>query len=87
MRATAGVKAAIFAVPSRVTAPVTGVTPGPARVKVVMLIVLGCIASLNVAVTTVLGQTPATPFGGVTEITVGGGGAAHAAAAVIKVHT
>jgi hypothetical protein len=29
-------------------------------------------ASLKVAVTTVLGQTPVTPFTGVSEITVGG---------------
>ena len=34
--------------------------------------VAGFIASLKVAVTTVLGQTPTEPLGGVTEITVGG---------------
>jgi|ERR1017187_878646 hypothetical protein len=78
-----GVNAAILPVPSRVTTPVT---PG-ATVKVVVLMVTGFIASLNVAVITVLGQTPAAPFRGVTEITVGGGGGAHAAAAVVKVHT
>ena len=41
-------------------------------------------ASLKVAVTTVLGQMPVARFGGVTEITVGG---AHGALAVVKVHT
>src|ERR1700680_2108392 len=44
-------------------------------------------ASLNVAVITVLGHTPAAPPGGVTEITVGGGGATHDVAAVVKVQT
>jgi hypothetical protein len=48
------------------------VVPGPIKVKVVALIVAGFIASLKVAVTTVLGQTPTIAFGGVTEITVGG---------------
>ena len=45
------------------------------------MIVAGFIASLKVAVTAVLGQTP---FAGVTEITVGG---AHASLEVVKVHT
>jgi len=58
--------------------------PGPVKVKVVVLIVAGFIASLKVAVTTVLGQTPAAPLGGVTEITVGG---AHGLLPVVKVHT
>jgi hypothetical protein len=49
----------------------------------VVLIVEGFIASLKVAVTTVLGQTPDEPFGGVTETTVG----AHRLAPVVKVHT
>lgn len=78
-----GVNAAILPVPSRVTVPVM---PG-ATVKVVVLMVTGFIASLNVAVITVLGHTPTAPLGGVTESTVGGGGAVHAAAAVVKVHT
>jgi hypothetical protein len=44
----------------------------------------GCIASLKVAVTSVLGQMPVAAFGGATEITVGG---AQAVALVEKVHT
>jgi hypothetical protein len=44
-------------------------------------------ASLNVAVITVLGHTPAAPPGGVTEITVGGGGGVHAEVPVVKVQT
>lgn len=78
-----GVNAAILPVPSSVTVPVT---PG-ATVKVVMLMVTGFIASLNVAVITALGHTPTAPLGGVAEITAGGGGVAHAEAAVVKVHT
>jgi hypothetical protein len=74
-----GVNVAVDA--AYVTTPVTGVVPGPVKVKVVVLIVAGFIASLKVAVTAVLGQTP---FAGVTEITVGG---AHGSAAVVKVHT
>ena len=58
--------------------------PGPVKVKVVVLIVAGFIASLKVAVTTVLGQTPTAPASGVTEITVGG---AHGLVPVVKVHT
>jgi hypothetical protein len=58
--------------------------PGPVKVKVVVLIVEGFIASLKVAVTTVLGQTPVVAVGGVTEITVGG---AHGLAPVVNVHT
>jgi hypothetical protein len=42
------------------------------KVKVVVLIVEGLIGSLKVAVTTVLGQTPPAPVGGVSDITVGG---------------
>jgi hypothetical protein len=42
------------------------------KVKVVVLIVEGFIASPKVAVTTVLGQTPAAPAIGPTEVTVGG---------------
>jgi hypothetical protein len=49
----------------------------------VVLIVAGFIAWLNVAViTAVLGQTRVEPFGGVTEVTVGG----HVAE-VVNVHT
>jgi len=42
------------------------------KVKVVVLIVAGFIATLKVAVTTVLGQTPAAPPRGNSEVTVGG---------------
>jgi hypothetical protein len=47
--------------------------------------VAGFIASLKVAVTTVLEQTPAEPLIGVSEITVGGG--LHPLAEVLKLHT
>ena len=53
--------------------PVTGVAPGPVKVKVVALIVVGSIACGKVAATTVLGHIPAEPLGGVTE-TGGAGG-------------
>src|SRR6202790_4465973 len=66
-----------------VTVPVT---PG-ATVKVVLLMVAGSIASLNVAVITVFGHTPAAPTAGATETTVGGGGGGHEVGAVVKVHT
>src|SRR4029077_7498887 len=81
-----GVKVVIPPVASRVTTPVTGVTPGPANFTVVVLIVVGFIASLNVAVTVVVGHTPIAAFGGVTEITAGGGAEAHATGEVVKVH-
>ena len=57
---------------SEVITPVTatGGVPGPVKVKVVVLIVAGCIARLNVAVTAALGQTPTAPARGTTE-TVG----------------
>jgi hypothetical protein len=61
--------------------------PGPVNVKVVALIVAGFMATLKVAVTIVLGQTPTAPARGVTEITVGGVAVVHAARAVVKVHT
>jgi hypothetical protein len=73
-RGLAGVKVKIVFVGSAVITPVTatGGVPGEVKVKVVVLIVAGLIAMLKVAVTTVLGQTPAAPVGGVSEITVGG---------------
>jgi hypothetical protein len=49
-------------------------------VKVVAVIVVGSIASLNVAVTVAFKATPVAPFAGTVETTVGGG-------AVVKVHT
>jgi hypothetical protein len=57
--------------------------PGPVKVNVVVVIVAGLIASLKVAVTTVLGQTLAARLAGISEITVG---AAHGVLAVVKVH-
>ena len=51
MRELRGVNEAILPVPSRLTTPMTGVTPGPATVNVVTLMVAGFMASSNVAVT------------------------------------
>jgi hypothetical protein len=67
-----GVKVATIPVESRETVPTTG-PPGPVKVNVAVLSVLGFIALVNVAViTTVLGQRTAEPSSGVTEVTVGG---------------
>jgi hypothetical protein len=49
-------------------------------VKVVALIVVASIGTLNVAVTVALSATLTAPFAGIVETTVGGG-------AVVKVHT
>jgi hypothetical protein len=54
------------------------------KVKVVVLIVAGFIASLKVALTTVLGQMPMARFGGAAETTVGG---IHGVALVVKLQT
>jgi hypothetical protein len=54
------------------------------KVKVVVLIVAGFIASLKVALTTLLGQTPVARFGGAVETTVGG---IHGVALVVKLQT
>ena len=51
--------------------------------KVAALMVATFMASLKVAVTTVLGHTRVEALGGVTETTVGGG--LHPLAAVVKV--
>ena len=77
-RTAVGVNVAV--VPTKLTAPATGVAPGPVTVKVVPLIVAGFMPSLNVAVTVVLAATPVAPFTGTVERTVG-------AEAVVKVHT
>ena len=53
------------------TCPLTGVVPGPVKVKVELSMVDGFIASLKAAVTMVLGQAPLAPLGGATDITVG----------------
>jgi hypothetical protein len=76
-RTAVGVKVAV--VPAYVTAPVTGVAPGPVKVNAAALIVAGFIAALNVAETRVLTGTAVAPFAGTVETTVGGG-------AVVKVH-
>jgi len=72
--AAGGVKVAILVDESYATVPVT-FPPGPLKVNVEAgeLIVAGFMALLNVAVITArLGQTRVEPFGGVTEVTVGG---------------
>ena len=50
-RLTSGVNVAVSLIPAYVTAPVTGVTPGPAIVNVLTEIVAAFIALLKVAVT------------------------------------
>jgi hypothetical protein len=55
------------------TCPDTLAALAPVKVNVVVVIVAGFIALLNVAVMrTVFGQTRVEPSGGVTEVTVGG---------------
>src|SRR6202035_368025 len=78
-RGLEGVKVKIVLEASWVMVPVT---PG-ATVKVAAVMVATFMASLKVAVTTVLEQTPVDALGGVTETTVGGG--LHPLAAVVKV--
>ena len=77
-RMVVGVNVAV--VPARVTVPVTGVAPGPAKVKVVELMVTTFMASLKVAEIGVLMGTAEDPLTGTVEMTVGG-------EAVVKVHT
>ena len=62
------------------TAPATGDAPGPVKVNVVVLIVTGFMASLNVAEIAVFTATAVAPLAGIVETTVAGG-------AVVKVHT
>jgi hypothetical protein len=76
--AVVGVNVAV--VPANVTVPTTGTAPGPVKVNVAALIVVGFIASSNVAETVVSTDTPVAPFTGIVETTVGGG-------AVVKVQT
>jgi hypothetical protein len=75
-RAVVGVNVAV--VPANVTAPITGMAPGPVKVNVAALIVAGFMASLNVAETAVLTGTPVAPIVGTVETTVG--------APVVKLH-
>jgi hypothetical protein len=76
-----GVKVKIALDASWVTVPLT---PGE-TVKVVALTVATFMASLKVAVTAELKQTPTEPVGGLTESTVGGG--LHPLAEVVKLQT
>src|SRR5580693_3715445 len=80
-RGLEGVKVKIVLDGSWVMVPVT---PGD-TVKVAALMVATFMASLKVAVTTELEQTPVEALGGVTETTVGGG--LQPLAAVVKLHT
>jgi len=77
-RIAVGVKVAVL--PVYVTAPGTGVAPGPVTVKVVPVMVAGFMGALNVAEMSVLTATAVAPFTGTVDTTVGGG-------AVVKVHT
>jgi hypothetical protein len=70
-RTLEGVKVAVVPAAAYVTVPATGVVPGPVNVKVVPLIVAGFIATLKVAVTSVLGHTPLAGLRGVAETTIG----------------
>jgi hypothetical protein len=77
-RSADGVNVAVL--PVYVTVPATGVAPGPVTVKVVPLIVVAFIVSLNVADIVVFTATAGAPLAGTVETTVG-------AAAVVNVHT
>src|ERR1700731_245609 len=76
-----GVKVKVVLDASWVMVPLT---PGE-TVKVVVFTVETFMASLKVAATTLLEQTPTEPFGGLTESTVGGG--LHPLATVVKLQT
>src|SRR5580698_2752775 len=80
-RGLEGVKVKIVLDGSWVMVPLT---PGVTK-KVAALTVATFMASLKVAVTTALEQTPVEALGGVTETTVGGG--LHPLVAVVKVQT
>jgi hypothetical protein len=71
-------------VESWLTVPATGALPGPISVKLAALMVAGFIAWPKVAATTVVGHTPAAPFGGVTE--TGAAGAWQVFAPVANIH-
>jgi hypothetical protein len=61
----------VATVPEYVTAPATAAPPGPATVKVVVLIEAALIAWLKVAVTVELMITSVAPRVGVTDTTLG----------------
>jgi hypothetical protein len=68
-RTRVGVNVAVE--PANVTAPATGVAPGPVKVNVALLTVSGSIGSLNVAETSVFTSTAVAPAAGIVEIMVG----------------
>ena len=81
-RALEGVKIAVD--PVKVTTPATATGGVPAvKVKVVVLMVAGFIASLKTAATTEAEQTPTAPLLGDPDSTVGG---AQASPEVVKPH-
>jgi len=82
-RLLAGVKTAVT--PAYVTAPGTGVAPGPVTVNVAEEIVAGSIASLKIAEIFWLSGKPVAVFVGIVESTVGS--EASVAALVVKIHT
>jgi hypothetical protein len=64
----------VAVVPEAVTVPAIAVAPGPAKVKVVAVIVAGSMATLNVAETTVLMDTEVAVSDGTVDTTVGAAG-------------
>jgi hypothetical protein len=71
-RLLVGVKIAVLFVASRVTAPETGVAPGPVvTIKVSLVIVAGAIALLKIAVIFLLIGTPVAASAGLVEVIVG----------------
>jgi hypothetical protein len=76
-RTVVGVNVAVE--PAKVTAPATGVAPGPVRVNVAFVNVSPFIGSENVALTRVLTATAVAPLVGTVESTVG--------RPVVKLHT
>jgi hypothetical protein len=71
VRLALGVNVAIVHPELQVTVPVTLVVPGPASVKVNVLIVAGSIPVLKVALTAWLMFTPVAALSGAVEVTVG----------------
>jgi hypothetical protein len=64
----------VAVVPEAVIVPATAVAPGPAKVKVVALIVEASIETLNVAVMIALRATPVEVSAGTVDTTVGAAG-------------
>ena len=71
-RLVAGVNSATLLGASYVTAPLTGVSPGPVRVNVPFVMVAGSMASLNVALIVFVMETPVAALAGFVDRTVGG---------------